>query len=177
MPNKNKRIVVLLLSILITIPLYILLHELGHTIVILSAGGEITEFSIVTAHVSSTGGSYTDLSDLWLHANGALLPVIVSYTYMLLYKIRIQNMFYTAFSFMFSLMPISSLCAWVFIPFLYISGNAPEGDDVTLFLYNFSHSFSPLAVSVISVIIIAAGVIIMIKKKIIGSFIIMMKEQ
>ncbi|MBQ7783744.1 MAG: hypothetical protein IJ368_07215, partial [Oscillospiraceae bacterium] len=61
--------------------------------------------------------------------------------------------------------------------FLYISGNAPEGDDVTLFLYNFSHRFSPLAVSVIAVMIIAPAVIIMIKKKIIGSFITMMREQ
>lgn len=176
MPNKAKKISLLMLSALIAIPLYIILHEFGHTIVILSAGGKITEFSILTAHVSSTGGNYTNLSDLWLNANGALLPVIVSFVYMLLYKRNCQNMFYRMFSYIFSLMPICSLFAWVIIPFVYMQGNAPAGDDVSKFLYNFSHYFHPLLVSAAAVLIIAAGITLLIKKEIFRNFTCEMKK-
>ncbi|MGN0735322.1 MAG: hypothetical protein ACI4LP_05815, partial [Anaerovoracaceae bacterium] len=48
--------------------LYIFLHELGHMIVMLSAGATITSFGILTAHVSAEGGNYSTLSALWLHA-------------------------------------------------------------------------------------------------------------
>lgn len=46
----------------IAIFLYILLHEFGHMIIMLSVGATITDFSIFTAHVSADGGNYTDLS-------------------------------------------------------------------------------------------------------------------
>lgn len=176
MPNNVKKICILMLSVLIAIPLYIILHEFGHTIVILSAGGKITEFSILTAHVSSTGGNYTNLSDLWLNANGALLPVIVSFVYVLFYKKSSTNMFYRMFSYIFSLMPICSLFAWVIIPFVYMQGNAPAGDDVSKFLYNFSHDFHPLLVSAAAVLIISAGIILIMKKDIFKNFISEMKK-
>lgn len=176
MPNNVKKICILMLSVLIAIPLYIILHEFGHTIVILSAGGKITEFSILTAHVSSTGGNYTNLSDLWLHVNGALLPVIVSFVYVLFYKKSSTNMFYRMFSYIFSLMPICSLFAWVIIPFVYMQGNAPAGEDVTKFLYNFSHDFHPLLVSAAAVLIISAGIILIMKKDIFKNFISEMKK-
>ena len=107
MQIKAKKVGVALLSALITVFIYILLHELGHMIVMLSAGATITDFSIFTAHVSGIGGNYTNLSNLWLHANGALLPVIVALIYALFYKKDAESVFYHQFSYMFTLMPLS----------------------------------------------------------------------
>ena len=85
-------------------------------------------------------------------------------------------MFYRMFSYIFSLMPICSLFAWVIIPFVYMQGNAPAGDDVSKFLYNFSHDFHPLLVSAAAVLIISAGIILIMKKDIFKNFISEMKK-
>ena len=176
MDNKVKKVLYVFASALLSIILYIILHEGGHMIVMLSAGATITDFSILTAHVSGVGGNYTNASDLWLQANGALLPVIVSFIYMLFYKKESRSMFYHIFSYMFCLIPVGSLFAWVIIPFVYMQGNAPAGDDVTKFLYNFTHDYHPLLVSAVAVLIIAVGIILMIKKEIIKTFIVEIRK-
>ena len=176
MDNKVKKVLYVFASVLLAIFLYIILHEGGHMIVMLSAGATITDFSILTAHVSGVGGNYTNASDLWLHANGALLPVIVSFVYMLFYKKESRSMFYHIFSYMFCLIPVASLFAWAIIPFVYMQGNAPAGDDVTKFLYNFTHDYHPLLVSAVAVLIIAVGIILMIKKEIIKTYIVKIRK-
>ena len=176
MHSRTKKIAYILASLLIILFLYILLHEAGHLIVMLSAGATITDFSILTAHVSAVGGNYSDLSTLWLHANGAMFPVIVSFIYMLLYKKESKNSFYRIFSYAVSLVPICSLFAWVIIPFVYIRGNAPVNDDVTMFLLSFAQSDHPLIVSVAAVFMIAIGVVIMIKKGILKNFLLEIRE-
>lgn len=170
---RKKRLVLVsgLLSGLLMLVIYIFLHELGHLIVMLSAGATITEFSILTAHVSATGGQYTDLSDLWLHANGALLPVLAAYLYMIFYKSSSEKVFYRIFSFMIGVAPTASMLAWLVVPFLYLGGTAPAGDDVTLFLYNFSQDFHPLIVSAVAAVIIGIGIALMFKKGIVRNFI------
>ena len=174
--DKVKKVLYVFASALLSIILYIILHEGGHMIVMLSAGATITDFSILTAHVSGVGGNYTNASDLWLQANGALLPVIVSFIYTLFYKKESRSMFYHIFSYMFCLIPVGSLFAWVIIPFVYMQGNAPAGDDVTKFLYNFTHDYHPLLVSAVAVLIIAVGIILMIKKEIIKTYIVEIRK-
>ena len=137
----------------------------------LSAGATINDFSIVTAHVSATGGEYTKLTDLWLNANGALLPVFTAYIYMLFYKSSNEKSFYRFFSYVFALIPTASMFAWLIIPFMYMAGNAPINDDVTRFLNNFSNDFHPLVVSAVAAMIIGIGVALIIKKRIIHNFI------
>jgi len=176
MDNKVKKVLYVFASALLAIFLYIILHEGGHMIVMLSAGATITDFSILTAHVSGVGGNYTNVSDLWLHANGALLPVIVSFVYMLFYKKESRSMFYHIFSYMFCLITVGSLFAWVIIPFVYMQGNAPAGDDVTKFLYNFTHDYHPLFVSGAATLIIVVGIILMTKKEIIKTFIVEIRK-
>lgn len=177
MSNKAKKAAYLLASFLIALLLYILLHESGHLIVMLSAGAAITDFSILTAHVSAAGGNYSSLSWLWLHANGALLPVIVAFVYMLLYKRESKNSFYRIFSYAASLAPVISLLAWVTVPFVYMQGNAPVNDDVTQFLSVFAQDCHPLAVSAAAALIIAMGVAVMIQKGIIKNFILEVRER
>ena len=113
MNKKIKSIGYILLSAGIAIFLYILLHEFGHMIVMLSVGATITDFSIFTAHVSADGGNYTNLSDMFMNVNGALFPLIISYLYTLLYKKGSTKSFYRIFSYVDRLnvcMGIHSVC-------------------------------------------------------------------
>lgn len=174
--NKLKKIGYLLLSAVLAVFLYVLLHEFGHSIVMLSAGATVTEFSIVTAHVSGIGGNYSDLSRLWLHANGAIFPVVLSLVYMLIYDRKSENLLYHIFSYMLSLMPTGSLLAWVMIPFIYLQGSAPAGDDVTKFLDVFSQNHNPLIVSGAAVLLLAVSITLMIRKGIIKNFILQMRK-
>ena len=177
MNNKIRKIVTMVLAIIASVVAYIALHEFGHMIVMLSAGAKITEFSILTAHVTSVGGSYNNLSDLWLHVNGVAFPVIALMIYMLLYSRKTKNMFYRIFSFVFSVCTIGTMGAWVFIPFLYMQGNAPVGDDVTNFLYNFTHDHHPLLVSGVALFIMTVAIAIMIKKGIVKNYILEIRSE
>lgn len=177
MNKKIKNILQFILAAGLLVPLYILVHELGHLIVMLSAGATIEDFSIFTAHVAATGGNYTKIGELWLWANGAFLPVIFAIVYLLFYKKDNTNSFYHFFSYVVAIFPIGSMLAWVFIPFSYIDGNAPVNDDVTKFLNAFSQYYHPLIVSVVAVVIIGIGIVILVKKEIIRTVIKILKEK
>lgn len=177
MNKKTKMIGSVLLSAGIMLFLYTFLHELGHMVVMLLAGATIMNFSIFTAHVSAVGGNYTNLLNMWMNANGAFFPLILSYIYMLLYKKDSTKSFYHIFSYMVSLVPISSMLAWVIIPFVYLQGNAPINDDVTKFLDVFCENYHPLIVSVAAVVFIGIGVVLMIRKRIIHNFIREIKKK
>lgn len=86
MNKKIKNILQLILAAGLSLPLYILVHEMGHLMVMLSAGATIEDFSILTVHVTATGGNYTKTGELWLQANGACLPMICAIVYLLFYK-------------------------------------------------------------------------------------------
>lgn len=171
MEMKTKKILLLLAAAGLSAIIYIFLHEIGHLVVMLSVGATITDFSILTAHVSATGGEYTTFSKLWLHANGALLPMIVAFIYSIFYKSNCKKIFYCLFSYMFVLIPTCSMLAWVFVPVLYLNDNAPIGDDVTMFLSNFTQYFHPLSVSVVAAVMVGSSIALMIKKRIIQNYI------
>ena len=137
MKRNLKKIGLTLLSAVSSLLLYTFLHELGHLIVMLSAGATVTSFSILTAHVSAVGGDYTTLSSLLLHANGVILPMVAACIYMLVYRKDCQKSFYRLFSFFVALIPTASMLAWVILPFLFLQGDAPAKDDVTHFLNAF----------------------------------------
>lgn len=170
MKNRMKRTGFLLLSAGMVLFLYTLLHELGHMIVMLSAGATVTSFSIFTAHVSAAGGDYTTLSSLWLHANGAILPMMTAFVYMLVYRKDCRKSFYRMFSFFVVLIPTASMLAWVILPFLFLQGNAPAKDDVTHFLNVFSDQFHPLIVSAVSAAIIVISITLISKKGILQNY-------
>ena len=64
----------------------------------------------------------------------------------------------------------------MFIPFVFLNGNAPVGDDVTYFLLNFSQTNSPIIVSVVASLLICIGVVLMIKKGVVKNYILQIKE-
>lgn len=51
MKQKIKKVMLVFPAAALTIAIYIFLHEIGHLIVMVSAGVTITDFSILTAHV------------------------------------------------------------------------------------------------------------------------------
>ncbi len=175
--NKKAHIAICtLVSVMLILVLYILFHELGHLIVMLSAGAIIDDFSMFGAHVSAHGGEYTLVSTLLLHANGAVLPLIISFAYLCFYKKDRESTFYRMFSVFVGVVPITSLFAWVFIPFAYIKGTAPPSDDVTQFLTSFSQIANPLFVSVIALVLIVLGIILFIKKGVLRNYISELQE-
>ena len=176
MNRKIKTIGLLVILSAIAVIGYIFLHELGHVIVMLYAGAAITDFSILHAHVSAVNGQYTDFTDLWLNANGMLLPLIVSFLWMIFYRKDFENTAYRIASYLIGLLPASSLLAWVYVPFLFRKGKAPAGDDITKFLYNFSKSHNPLVVSAAALYLISMSLTLMFRKKIIANFITEMNK-
>ena len=61
---KTKKVIRMLIPVaLLSTFLYILLHKFGHVIVLWAVVADITEFSILSAHVSYIGGEWTNLSD------------------------------------------------------------------------------------------------------------------
>ncbi len=166
----GKALRLLVPAVLLSIFLYIILHEFGHVIVLWSVDADVTDFSIASAHVSYGGGNWTDVSDRWMHLNGMLFPLILAVLYMLLYRREIKNSFYRIFSGFVTLVPFGSLMAWIIIPFFYMSGRAPEGDDVTKFLFNFTHDYPAYLVSIVALLVMIVCIAIAVRKGIPQNF-------
>lgn len=176
---KQKRLIFFsfMSSALLCILLYIILHEAGHCIVAVLCGAAITEFSILSAHMNYSGGNFTDLSALFLNANGILFPLFLSYIYTFLYRSAAKNKFYRIMSFFCTLMPAFSLLPWVAFPIAYRFGFVlAENDDATRFLYNFSSSHNPLWVTAAALILITVSVVLTVKKGVLRNFIEVIKE-
>ena len=124
MKHKVIYIFTLLGAVFLELLIYVILHEGGHVLVALIAGARITEFNIfvTNAHMAYEGGNFTPFLNMWIDANGALLPLLVSYIYALFYRKNIRNRFYRIFSFLFCFVNAMQLMVWVITPFLYING-------------------------------------------------------
>lgn len=173
----RSRLKLVLPTAILSIFVYILLHEFGHVIVLWTVGADITEFSISGAHVSYNGGQWTNLSDRWMHLNGAFFPWVVSIAISLLYKKECINKYYRTFTFFFTLMTTCSLIAWVVIPFFYMAGQAPENDDVYKFLYNFTVDYPAYLVSIVAVILMGFGIFVAVKKGILSNFYSLIRQE
>lgn len=171
-----KRKLIVILSGILTLILYIFLHESGHCIVALACGARIVEFSILTAHMASVGGRFTYWSALWHHANGLLFPLILSYVHMVFYQKKNTNQLYRIFSYFWAIISFFSIFPWFLIPIFYLCGYAPAGDDCTKFLIIFSLKYHPIFVSIGAVILMSISLLLMNKKHIITNFLNLMRE-
>lgn len=166
--RAKRRKILFILSILV---LYVILHEAGHCIAVIACGGTVTEFSILTAHMSYIGGEgFSGAQNMWINVNGMLFPLILSFVYMLFYKKDSTNSIYRIVS-AAAIIPIGSLVAWVVVPLLYLSGSAPADDDCTKFLYNFSVYHSPFIVTICALLLISLAAALVIKKRLFKNFI------
>lgn len=167
--KREKLLLIAALSAVLAVYLlYVILHEAGHSLIAILCGAKITRFSIADAAMSYEGGVFTPVTSSLLNAAGMLLPVLVSLVAMLFYSVKITNVFYRVFYFIFSLTSVFASLAWVFIPFFYMFGSAPAGDDVTKFLDN--SGMNPWLVSFLALLILSAGILLSLKKRIIQSY-------
>lgn len=168
MDKTAKIIFSVLCSALIVLFCYIVFHEAGHCLIAALCGANITEFSISGAHMSYIGGEFNAVTASVFNAAGMLLPVAISFIFMIFYRKNFDNVFYRIFSFTFSLIPLFSLIAWIFVPILSLSGKAPKDDDVTKFII--SSGLNPWIVCGGAAVLLAAGAFLAWKKKVIQNY-------
>jgi len=154
---------------------YSFLHELGHVLIGIIRGGKIAAFKIgIGAYVSIIGANYNSISLPLSNAFGVILPYLINVLIIPLYK-NSMNIFIKIFIFFFTIAVSASLLPWIFIPFLYIKGKAPAGDDVTKFLDN--SNISPWLLSSIALLLMFLLLFLCFKiKKIHISYISIIKE-
>ena len=131
-----QRFVLLLWIALFTVFTYTFLHEGGHAAVGLLSGGTLTGFSVnfldLSAHVAMTG-SLTPAQTIANNLAGACLPLFVWLIFMIAVPKR-ANYALEIIKIVSSLMFLSTLLAWVFVPVLVWQGRMVNGDDVANFL-------------------------------------------
>lgn len=177
MQRKIRLVGLVILLGMFTLILYIVLHELGHCIVAVACGAKITEFSILTAHMTYIGGHFTLLEEMWFDANGILFPLIISYVHMIFYQKNRINSLYRILSYFTAILPLFSLFAWVFIPILILNGSTSFiGEDCAKFFDVFSVQYNPVLIVVGALTLITLDVILMIKKDVIKNFVDVMKQ-
>ncbi len=174
--KAGLRVVPVVLFVLL---LYVFLHESGHTIVALSAGSKITEFELISLkpHMNFEGGNYDLISTLWLHANGSLLPLFVSYIVAFTYRKEIQNFFYHAFCFLFCVTTTLSFLVWVVLPLMYMNGYMDNGEDVCKFADLFNMYYEPWIISVIALLLVGLGALLIFWKGIPRQFFARVKKE
>ena len=155
-------------SVISSTLIYIVLHEGGHSLVAVICGANITTFSILGAHMSYDGGIFNSFTLALLDVAGMLFPVLVSIIYMIFYQGGLTSILYRIFSFLFVLIPISSILAWVFVPIFYLFGKEPINDDVTRFLNN--TGINPVVIVVAATITLTCCIFIAWNKKIIRNY-------
>ena len=173
MGKKQKLLLSVAGSLVLTLFLYILLHEGGHTLVALFCGADIMNFSFFPVHVSWMGGEFNTFTISLADAAGVGLPILVSVVYMLFYSKENQNIFYRTFSVIFSIVPFYSLIAWMILPVMYVNGRILS-DDVIHFI---EHSgINPWIVCVTAAALFAGGVVLVWKRGILRNYIEICKK-
>lgn len=169
-PLKTLAVIISLLAgVFWVMILYTFLHEGGHALAIMLGGGTLDSFSMdfitFTAHVSNSGLVQPPWNIINTAA-GALLPVLVMLLVFLIFP-RPKTAFAGLLSRVASFCVLGSLLPWVVIPFFYLIGNAPAGDDVTHFLI--SSGCLPILLSAVAMQVIIAT-FLMLRLRL-GSFI------
>ena len=171
MNKKDKKVANVVISVavaIVVVPIYIFLHEAGHTLVSIFCGAKVTGFSIVGAFSTSVGGNYTILTHSLLYLAGVLLPLLVSICFLFFYKKDSGRRLYHIVAFYITIVSAGSLLAWVFVPILYILGNASPSDDISQFLE--ISKIQPLIVTVCAFAVEILYIMWMWKKKVIQNW-------
>jgi hypothetical protein len=140
-PSKNSAVAVpsiLLLLFLLAFVLFIyaFLHEGGHALAGILFGQSLTDFTIDLlkwdAHVGMAGG-LTSPQEAVQSVAGTVLPLLVWFVFTGLVP-RKAVFSLEVLKLISAMLVLNTLLPWIFIPVLYLSGNAPPSDDVTRFL-------------------------------------------
>ncbi len=122
--------------VLLLVAIYVFLHELGHSIVAIACGADITGFSIASAHMSYTGGQFTPASNAFLNVSGMLLPVLAFILALSAFKKDKNSILYQCCYYAACIWGIGPILAWIIVPIICMVSTPPAGDDVTKFIVN-----------------------------------------
>ncbi|TGE36797.1 hypothetical protein E4K67_16935 [Desulfosporosinus fructosivorans] len=153
--------------------LYLVAHELGHTIVAIICGAEITQFSILNAHMSYNGGTFSKVMYSLFNAAGMLLPIILIVPIIISYKRNKKSILYHCCYITACLWGISPLLAWLIVPVVSLLDSPPQGDDVAKYIM--SSEWHPMTVFACALAILIGLLVLVIKKGIIPEFIEIIK--
>lgn len=173
MEDRIKLMLSQLGAFILAIPMYIVFHELGHTLVAIACRAQITDFSIITAHMSYNGGNFNQITDPLLHVAGMLLPVLINFIFILTFNSSKKNMFYCCFSVVYSFITVSSVFAWIIVPVISIFSKPPTGDDVANFMT--SSQWNPFVIIIGAVFLITIQVIFALYKGLFKAFFVLIK--
>jgi hypothetical protein len=157
---RRKVVLLLVFMGVFVLTLYTFLHEAGHAAAGLFYGGSLYSFSVnflnASAHVG-IAGQFTAVQRSLINLAGAALPLVVWIIFLLAVPRR-ANPVLELLKTISSAGVLGSLLTWILTPFLYLSGAAPAGDDVTQFLNN-SHIHPVLAAGAALAVFISGAVL------------------
>lgn len=160
---------------LVFIYIYTLFHELGHGIIGLICGGEITKINLgFNAYISIINANYNNFTYALMNISGMLFPIIILLIILIFYRQSIKNNFYHLIYFIFSIGITGSIFAWIVLPIVSLFTSLPETDDVSKFLE--TTSFHPILVSLGSIMLMGIIIILIYKKGLFSKLILIKKE-
>lgn len=175
MLRKLRFFLAMLAMALVSIIMYIFVHESGHAIVAILCGASNVKISIVSAHTWWTGGSFTAITGALCNVAGTALPVCISWIAMMFYAKSRKGLIYHMAYIIFFIISTSSVLAWVGISAYSMLAPFPDQtDDVAQFL-NVS-GIPPVIVFLTGVIVILLSIFIAIKKQLLHTLIQLRKD-
>jgi len=131
-----QKILVFLYLCLAVLSLYIFLHEGGHALTAVIQGARLNEFDLnpFNAHVNFSG-ELTRSGRAVMNISGAALPLLAWFAWMLVTRRR-DTPLIELVKLISAMGVLNTALVWIILPFVYLAGNAPPGDDVTHFLDN-----------------------------------------
>ena len=158
MAKKLRTIYATLAILVIVIITYVFIHELGHAIAAIAAGGRVIRLSVALAHTWYEGVGTAPWVASLVHIAGMLLPVLLLLAGLIFYRREIGGFCCQLTYGLFLVMTAASVLSWVFLPILSLFADLPPDDDVIKFLE--SSGLPPLAVTLLGVILIAGLLLI-----------------
>ena len=137
--------------------LYTALHESGHALAGLLAGGSVRQINVNFFNLSAHAvldGDFTRAQQALISISGWALPVLVYLVFLLLGR-RSREPLLAALRWVGGACVLGSTLPWVVLPLVYLGGGRPA-DDVTSFL-EYS-GLPPLAAALGFAMLVAAGV-------------------
>jgi len=163
------------LSFIAYLYIYTFLHEMGHGLIGMLAGGSIDRLVLgLNARVYISNANYNKFTLPLMNIMGMLLPYLVFLVISLFYNKNYQPILYKIFHGISVIGILGSLVPWVVIPVISLFDTPPPGDDVTHFLEN--SWLYPLIVSFAGLLLLGLFFLVAKKKGILENYFNLVKS-
>jgi len=171
----KKYVLSVCLSFVIYLLAYTFIHEMGHGLIGIFAGGRIERLVLgFNAKVYISNTNYNEFTLPLMNIMGMLLPYFVFLIVTLFYDRNINLILYNVFYGIYVFGILGSMTPWILIPIISIFTTPPPGDDVTKFLSN--SGLNPIIIAAVGLLMLASFLLVAFKKGIINNFIDIIKN-